>query len=523
MKKIPYHPFLVSIFPILSLYNVNRNFVSLSEILVPLFLSFLVSFIFYLFFSNLFRESEKGAILTTFIFMLFFSFNPLEQKLSSVFSDNFLPLTLTFSLLFVFALLAFLVFSRINLLSTNKFLNYFSLVVFIIPAFSIMFFEIQSLTGQGIIDENIPLINIDSEQSDKPDIYYFILDGYARGDILEKYYGYNNSEFLNSIENRGFSVLDGATSNYSETKYSLSSSLNMQYHGKGDIEKILNNNKDYFYSNINNSKVDRYLKNIGYKTVGGTTTWIGNEHRKTDIYLGTKQQQATFFTLLISNTPIGYFFENNINSLRISGIQRGFLKTFEEVERIPDIKGPTFSYLHVLSPHFPHVFSADGRTRENVYVKNDRDEDVLYASNFVNLRRMYPELYKKTYAGQLAFVNKTMIRAIDLIIEKNDNSIIIIQSDHGPLSMFYPESLENSNLEERFSILSAVRLPPGYDIEFENDSSSVNTFRTLFNGLFGEEYEILDNKAFFIEHYNSVGNKPKEIVEVSEQLFSQVN
>jgi hypothetical protein len=47
-----------------------------------------------------------------------------------------------------------------------------------------------------------------------PDIYYIIVDGYARADVLREYYEFDNSEFLNGLEKRGFTVNDSSRANY---------------------------------------------------------------------------------------------------------------------------------------------------------------------------------------------------------------------------------------------------------------------------------------------------------------------
>ena len=47
----------------------------------------------------------------------------------------------------------------------------------------------------------------------KRDIYYLIFDQYARSDILKKYYNYDNSSFINSLENQGFNVAKESYSN----------------------------------------------------------------------------------------------------------------------------------------------------------------------------------------------------------------------------------------------------------------------------------------------------------------------
>jgi hypothetical protein len=62
-----------------------------------------------------------------------------------------------------------------------------------------------------------------------PDIYYIILDEYARGDVLRQVHGFDNIRFLDALRQRGFYVAAKARSNYSQTRLSLPSSLSMDY------------------------------------------------------------------------------------------------------------------------------------------------------------------------------------------------------------------------------------------------------------------------------------------------------
>ena len=63
----------------------------------------------------------------------------------------------------------------------------------------------------------------------RPDIYYIILDAYARNDALLDLHNFDNSDFLRELEQRGFYVATEATSNYKYTIQSIPSSLNMAY------------------------------------------------------------------------------------------------------------------------------------------------------------------------------------------------------------------------------------------------------------------------------------------------------
>ena len=61
-----------------------------------------------------------------------------------------------------------------------------------------------------------------------PDVFYIILDGYARQDILANYFDYNNAWF-GTLGAMGFVVAGGSRANYCQTALSLASSLNMDY------------------------------------------------------------------------------------------------------------------------------------------------------------------------------------------------------------------------------------------------------------------------------------------------------
>ena len=68
-----------------------------------------------------------------------------------------------------------------------------------------------------------------ASKSAGPDIYFIVLDGYARADVLAKYYGFDNGPFLEGLRQRGFQVSDASRSNYNWTFLSLGSSLNLDY------------------------------------------------------------------------------------------------------------------------------------------------------------------------------------------------------------------------------------------------------------------------------------------------------
>ena len=59
-------------------------------------------------------------------------------------------------------------------------------------------------------------------QGKLPDIYYIVLDGYGRQDVLQSIYGIDNQEFMDFLVSNGFYIADNASSNYMGTAHSMS-------------------------------------------------------------------------------------------------------------------------------------------------------------------------------------------------------------------------------------------------------------------------------------------------------------
>ena len=74
----------------------------------------------------------------------------------------------------------------------------------------------------------------------------------------------------------------------------------------------------------------------------------------------------------------------------------------------------------------------------------------------------------------------------------------------------------NTNFKERLSILYALYLPmDGFEGLYDG-MTPVNTFRVLFNGLFGTNYELLQDESYF-----STWKHPYRFINVTADLESQ--
>jgi len=157
------------------------------------------------------------------------------------------------------------------------------------------------------------------------------------------------------------------------------------------------------------------------------------------------------------------------------GFRDRFTNVFNNIGNVTGMQQPTFSYIHLISPHPPFVFDPEGNP--------------TYPPDFWNEQRQYPpDLYQKGYVNQLPYLNKNMLTAIDTIIKNSDTPpIIIIHSDHGPW-------LQPTN--KRFWNFTAIYFP-GHKDTLYSKITPVNVFRLVFNNYFGGKYDILEDVSYF--------------------------
>ena len=112
-----------------------------------------------------------------------------------------------------------------DLSRVTKFLNFVLGILVLFTAIQISYYHIVALQEKKVSE---PVISEELIGS-TPDIYYIVLDSYARNDVLLNEYNYDNSAFTNELIKRGFYLPECAHSNYFGTSISIASSLNMQY------------------------------------------------------------------------------------------------------------------------------------------------------------------------------------------------------------------------------------------------------------------------------------------------------
>lgn len=325
-----------------------------------------------------------------------------------------------------------------------------------------------------------------------PDIYYIVLDGYGRADVLEEIYGVDTRPFLESLTARGFYIADQSHANYIQTVYAIPSALNFSYmqpKPKGV------SGYDYFPQLIADNQVLSLLQQCDYQMVAFETGFFFTNYPRADVYLSAGSELNEFEGLLLADTPVDML----LVKLVVEPPERSYaahrqrvLYTFEQLQELPEMRGPKLIFAHIVSPHPPFVFDAQGNP-----IQPNRSYSIGDGNDY---RGTWQE-YRQGYAGQVQFVNRMLEETVDAIIRKSPQPpVIILQGDHGPGGHLQWKSPVQTCLWERTPIFNAYYLPGGGEKRLYPDISPVNSFRVVLNEYFGTDFELLPGETLFTSH-----------------------
>ena len=369
----------------------------------------------------------------------------------------------------------------------------------------LLLFQIVSLAGTawGVSVRTPQLFSSPTDaHSDRPDIYYIVLDAYGRHDRLGEF---DNSPFLDELETRGFYVAREATSNYRSTIQSLASSLNLAYYH--DLPPTGDKTRSDGIELIQNNALAATLQSLGYTYVHlESGNVISNQAPTADIFatftpagvvVSRADEAATlspvvratqsegvrhnsFLRSLIDTTALrpltGHRFRPRDDSPYDWWSPERAIHMFEFLSATPPTSGPAFVFAHIVKPHPPTNLDRHGNMRishrEQDQFSDDHDPTVPDA-----------------YIGQLIFINSLVLRTVDRILENRSHKpIIVLASDHAHYG------------SDRHAILAAFHFPEGGNSVLYPSISSVNYFRSILDFYFGFNFGLLEDIQF--EHHD---------------------
>ncbi|MCB2209863.1 hypothetical protein KQH62_03110 [bacterium] len=304
-----------------------------------------------------------------------------------------------------------------------------------------------------------------------PDVYFIILDKYARSDAIQAAFDYDNTTFIQGLEDLGFWVPDCNRTNYAFTVMSLSSQLNLDY-----VENLTNEpNLKTTSALIQNNLVHQAFEEIGYTTVAFDMGYSWGNMKDSDYYFSKYPDDIETwaldpFEMLYVRSTIGVLiFENKSDlgaKVSLSSLERKAYRTtliLDLLPELPKLPGPKFVHAHIVNPHPPYVFNTDGTL-------NPDAEDI-------------PE--SEGYPTQLAFLEPRILADIEAILEASDQPpIIILEGDHG-----FGKKYVTSNL-------LALYLPNGGAEGLDDHMTLINTFPHIFNTYFGTDLDLLPDRVY---------------------------
>jgi hypothetical protein len=147
-------------------------------------------------------------------------------------------------------------------------------------------------------------------------------------------------------------------------------------------------------------------------------------------------------------------------------------------------------FAHIVVPHPPFVFDAEGRVTDQRYPFSFADGDMFQGTS---------DEYIQGYSDQVTFLNDSLLSWIKVLqSESSSMPIILLQGDHGPRSTVVWRSPSEDAMREGTAILNAYYLP-GIDYpDLYDDVSPVNTFRIILNEYFNANLKLLPDRTFFM-------------------------
>jgi hypothetical protein len=509
------YPFPIAIFPILSLYARNIHETTLHDLVLPILLTLSVTFVVWLVLRWLSGSPERAGLATGLLVAAFFSFDLGTRGLNSVldFLGNFWvkrahnidPRTVLVLMTALLAPAFWVIFRRVKRPEiATSYLNVFALVLVALPIGGAVSARVQE-PARPLIQGGGAGVPTAAKPERLPDIYYIILDCYARSDTLKDLFGFDNEPFLRRLEQKGFHVCRQSTSNYAYTALSLCSSLNGDY-----LDRLIDPSvRDLIPlgKRIGDNFVINSLRPHGYKFVTFATGFEPTDRPEADLYLYSRGPATSFQWMLMDMTPLRLL-------LPKVGIWDSYMYLRERtrfiLDHLPDITAieePTFTFAHILCPHPPFVFGEHG-------------EDVsLHGESTYKPALLNAENYRKGYAHQAKYITEQIEPTINRILaESPEPPIIILQSDHGSGLRHHLDNLEETDLHERMSILNCYYFPDrNYDRLYDR-ITPVNSFRIVLNQFFGANLPLLEERNYF-----SLYSSPLVYIDVTARLNDEGN
>jgi len=461
---LPFHPLIFGILPLYHLYTENLVAVHPHELIIPVAIIVLFVGLLYGIAILLSWDVRKTGIGLSVFFIWFFSYGFILQfyngvTLAGIGLANYPRYLIALSILLLVCILWLLRRPGWSPESPTRFLNIVGIVLLILTTLTLVV-HISGVTSlklnDRIGDGDLVPSTCTWNSSTARDVYYIVLDTYARGDVLEQFYNYNNSGFLSYLAGRGFRITTGSVANYQDSKTSLASSLNMEYLGNPA-------DADHLLQSIEYNRISRIFKEHGFTIIHFRSGFSVTERNAYADIVKNTEIPTPFHNKVVESTLLRYL-------ITIPNRRYAIDNAFSDLSLVPEIGGKKFIFVHIASAvHPPYVIGEHGEW-------------------------LFPRFGDEDYINQLKYINGRVEDTIDRILSESETPpIIILQADHGPRVV----SGQIRNVSLTMPIFNAYYLPDAEGAVVYDTITPVNSFRAILNKYYGCSYTILADRSFY--------------------------
>jgi hypothetical protein len=309
------------------------------------------------------------------------------------------------------------------------------------------------------------------------DVYLIVLDEYANAGVLRDLFQYDNRVFEDSLRQLGFTIPRSVRSNYVHTLLSLPSLLNFSHLTRVTAE-VGSRSTDATLPNylLENNRTTTFLKQIGYRFLFFPSQWWPSTSRNHnadwnfEAWSGIKpERDATRSDLrrsLLATTALAFLKRDDRWD---ADYIRRTLTALEQVAERPE---PTFSFAHIVSPHWPYVFTADCQVAKPSPLNGRAGR-------------------KRAYTEQLRCLNQLLLHTVTTIIQRSATQpVILLQGDHGTNLLRYSDAesaaqVTPAQAQERFGAFGAYYVPDGGSALFADRVTIVNVLQKVLSHYYG--------------------------------------
>ena len=480
------------------LHGANQHFglIPVSDVFLLCFRYILIAVATGFFAHILFKDRKKAFVFSFFLLLIFFLFGAIKSSLAKFhFIASLTPYKYFLPLLFLVFILIFTLLKR-SATNYTRIFHYLKILTLALVGFEVISLGVNALLNSApneFGDVKHQLISGKKiETTEKPDIFWIVLDEYAATSTLKAKWGFANP--LDSLLSAtGYFVADKATSPYNFTHYSVGATLDMDYYHRLDKRQsvsyadMVRGDKS-----ISENNVTAYLQRNGYAVHNYSLfNMKGNPTHPFNLFKSEPSRliSSTTFTSRVQEDILWQFpnlfsynkkLEDSLDQrMRFQDAadrQQFLINLFNKVaDSAAKDSRPGFYIFHYMITHEPFLFNEDGSLHDHPsYTQPD------------------------AYVSSVVYANQVLERITQRIRSRfsKRSHVVVVQSDHG----FKFDEEGADFLRESNKIFYAVYASDGDYAPWTNDVNSVNTFRIIFDKYFNAGFPLLPSHNFVLRY-----------------------